>query len=77
MAEEKNTDIKDLSGEKTILSVKNLVKRFPIKNGVLVVLTLQFMLLRMFRLTLDVKRPWLLLASLVAESLQQVSACYA
>ena len=34
MAEEKNTDVKDLSGEKTILSVKNLVKRFPIKNGV-------------------------------------------
>ena len=34
MAEEKNTEVKDLSGEKTILSVKNLVKRFPIKNGV-------------------------------------------
>ena len=34
MAEGKNTEVKDLSGEKTILSVKNLVKRFPIKNGV-------------------------------------------
>lgn len=36
MAEEKSgiTGTKDLSGEKTILSVKNLVKRFPIKNGV-------------------------------------------